>query len=743
MTTEENLITKVCTTIFAMSMTLSVMAIDNNKVVRTQKFDAQSMIEMQKMQQEKQEVSAAAKMRVGARPSSYVAPRVSALVKLHKGIEASSLSGMGFEVTPLCNNFGVVTLSADSLEALAEVEDIERISFGERKMELMLNKANETTGVDLIHAGIPSNSLDYRDTSGLYHPFTGKGVMIGILDTGFDPNHAMFLDENGVSRFKIVKKYGTDPITSPEEIAAFTSDSKYDNHATHVCGIAAGSYHGDGFSIEGVATQADLAMGPILNYASELEYIKYIAEYCKERGERLVINMSYGSKVGPHDGSDLYSQTLSELINEYDIVACLSVGNDADTDIVQKHILSSSEDSMRGLLDISTTRDLNLYVTTTTPTPINMSLAVVDTDTQDTICTYPIITEGIAQDININDNYFRANLHLVQETIHDDLAGYQIKSDNILLNNSKYRFGYVIKGDEGQEIACYTETICPFSKELSQWAEGVTSNGATSVESCNNDVIAVGAYNTTASMKYLKSGSMTLSNSKDTGWGCQEGDITYYSGFGTLYNGENIPNICAPGAILESSYNRYCSLSSKKKKITHTDTFEGKSYSFCAMNGTSMAAPYMSGIAALWLEANPSLTHQEIKMIAMLTANSDYACNQGNYFKEEGYQGGAGKVDAYGGLMYILSENDATTRIDNPTEKSFLVRSTSATDYEAFCAGATSLTATLYNMEGKKVNSTAASGNIVSISTAGLPKGIYILKVNSNNKSHQMKIAVR
>lgn len=743
MTTEENLITKVCTTIFALSMSLSGMAIDNSKVVRTPKFDAQSMIEMQKMQQAKQEASAAAKMRVGAR-NSYVVPRVSALVKLHNGIEASSLSGMGFEVTPLCNNFGVVTLSVDSLEALAEVDDVERISFGERKMELMLNNANASTGVTKIHYAGMSNGLNDRDNSvSLYRPYTGKGVMIGVLDTGFDPNHAMFLDKNGVSRFKVIKTRTSNPITDPERIAEFKSDNNYGSHATHVSGIAAGSFHGDNFDLEGVATNADLAMGPILNTAAELEYIKYLGEYCKERQERLVINMSYGSIVGPHDGSDLYSQTLAELINEYDIVACLSVGNDADADIVQKYTLSSNEDSMKGLLDISNTRDLNLYLTTSEATAINMSLVVVDANSQDTLISYPVIENGIPQDINVNDEYLRVNLHINQEAIHDNLAGYQLTSDNVLLTNSKYRFGYIITGEEGQSLACYTETICPFYKELDKWAEGVTSNGTTSVESCCEEVIATGAYNTTPSMKYLKSGSMKLSNSKDNGWGCEEGDVTYYSGFGTKYNGENLPHVCAPGAILESSYNRYCSLTSQKKKITHTGVYEGNIYSFCAMNGTSMSAPYMAGIAALWLEANPNLTHKEIKEIAMMTANSDYACNEGNYFNGEGKQGGAGKVDAYSGLMYILSENDATTSIDTPAEKSFLIRNTSSTDYEAFCAGATSLTATLYNMEGKVAKSNATSGNIVSISTMGLQKGIYVLKVNSNNKSQQMKIAVR
>ena len=742
MNIRENLITKLCATIIIWNIATVGMAIDYHQVVRTHKFDAQSMIEVQKMQQAEQASAAAAKSFMGKSATRYVAPRVSAIVKLHPGMDASVLSGEGFDVKPLCNNFGIVTLSADSLEALAEVEDVERISFGERKMKLMLNRANRMTGVDLVHeGGFGFNSSDRVVTTIL--PYTGKGVMIGIFDTGFDPNHAMFLDEKGVSRFKIIKTRTSSPITDPSKIAEFTTDSRTMTHATHVSGIAAGYFKGDNFEIEGVAPQADLAMGPILNTANELDYIKYIAEYCKERNQRLVTNMSYGSTIGPHDGSDLYSQALSALVKQYDIVACLSVGNDADADIVQKKTLTSEKDSVKAIFDLSTTRDWDIYATTSNPSPINMDFVVIDAK-QDTICSsYPAIVNGEIQSLDIKDKYLTATFNIAQEYIHDSLAGYRITTDNIYLNNSNHRFGYIITGKSGQSLAVYTETLCSFSKELEDWSEGLTCNGTTSVESCGENLIAVGAYNSTPKMTYAKGGSMTIRNPKGDVWGSQEGDVTYYSSFGTKYNGEDLPHICAPGAILESSYNRYCVLSSEKKKITHTDVHEGKEYSFCAMNGTSMASPYMAGIAALWLEADPTLTHQEIKNIAMMTADNDAACNEGNHFHLEGKQGGAGKVDAYAGLMHILNEDAMTMKIDIPNEKSFLVRPISSTDYEAFCAGATSLTASIFNMEGKKVNKASTSGNTLTISTSGLPKGIYVLNVSSNNKHHQMKIAVK
>ena len=160
------------------------------------------------------------------------------------------------------------------------------------------------------------------------------------------------------------------------------------------------------------------------------------------------------------------------------------------------------------------------------------------------------------------------------------------------------------------------------------------------------------------------------------------------------------------------------------------------------MKGTSMSAPYMAGVAALWLEANPLLTHQEIKEIAMKTAINDKACNEDNHFIDEGRQAGAGKIDAYAGLMYILNENE-TTLIKTPEEKSFLIRQIANGTYEAYQAGATTMSAILYNMDGKEITSNNSNGNTISINTGNANKGIYLLKVSTGKFSHTQKIVIR
>jgi len=737
--------TKLCATLVTLNIALGGMAIDYKKVARTQKLDAQSIIEVQKMQQAELEAPATAKSLTSNATNKIDTPRLSALVKLHSDTDANALSGQGFDAKLLCNHFAIVNLSADSLDALADVEDVERISFGKPEMELMLSKANQMTGVNLIHQGTAGNDLADRDY--YFRPtYTGKGSMIGIFDSGFDPNHAMFLDEKGVSRFKMIGTKALNGMTEDSAtIATFQTDTKNYGHATHVSGIAAGNFKGDNFELQGVAPDADLALAPILSTPEDLFYLTAMAEYCQKHNKRLITNMSYGNFDGPHDGSDIFSQALDEIINKYDIVACVSAGNEADNHIVQRHTFASDEEEMKAIYDLSYSgNSIKNYITTEQDTPIDIDLIVVNYRTKDTVKVYKVVEQGELIPFEYGDNIINSAINIAKESIHDSLAGYSIEATDLKVANSAYRVGYIIRAKEGQCITSYTSKGRPFSLELANdgWAEGITSNGAVNALACANEIISVGAYNSTVSMKLANGKSKNVTNSNQDNWGVNEGDITYYSSFGTRYDGRLLPTVCAPGAYLESAFNRYNRLTSAKSTITRNDNFQGTTYSFCAMSGTSMASPYMAGIAALWLEANPNLTHREIRDIAILTANNDDACTTDNYFKEVGKQAGAGKVDAYAGLMYILGENEATL-VSTPTEKKFLVRHTSIDDYEAFLAGATSLTATLYNIEGKKALSTSTTGNRIQIHTSGLSKGIYILSVNSSNKSHRIKIAIK
>ena len=480
-------------------------------------------------------------------------------------------------------------------------------------------------------------------------------------------------------------------------------------------------------------------MGPMSLEVSNLEYLKYLAEYCKKHNQRLVINMSFGQNVGPHDGSDVYTQALNEIIKEYDIVACMSAGNQANLQIVQKKTLTEEDNEMKCIYNTITSIDcIDQYIATSQPSPINMDIAIVKSRTGEIQKTYPIIVDGIAQDLITDDDYISGHIYVAAETMHDGLKGYNIQSEDTKVVLAGCRVGYVIKGETGQELAAYSSSVCPYYLKVTGWKDNATSNGTILNEACGTEAIIVGAYVSNGTATFKQGGDKTIYSNYKTAYGCNENDILASSSFGTTYRGEDLPHLCAPGAYIESAANRYETYNSSLSKTMA----DNGATPFCYKMGTSMSSPYMAGVAAIWLEANPTLTHQEIKEIAMKTAINDEACNEGNHFINEGRQAGAGKLNAFAGLKYILEENEATL-INTPQEKSFLIRKISQDTFEAYQAGATSMTATLYNIEGKMVATQKEQGNTIHINTTDCSKGIYLLKIASNKGIYPQKVAIR
>lgn len=652
-------------TMLAVLLCANGYATDYRQGTRTEKFDAMSLITMQQMQSAGNTAGAKA---AGKSSSSQSTERFAATVKLAKGADLSTLAGKGFNITPLVKDFAVVSTTIDSLQILAGYNEVERISFAKSDMNLDLAKAHTMTGVNSVHQGTGTSGKSTGEKT-ISRSYTGKGVMIGIFDEGFDPNHAMFLDKNGKSRFKVVLLKNGTVYTDSAKIASVGTDYKYSSHATHVSGIAAGHYKGDNFEIEGVAPEADLAMGPIMQTASELQSLKTLAEYCKEKGQRLVTNMSYGTTVGPHDGSDMYSQVLNELIKEYDIVACNSAGNCGNKMLVQKHTFTSSTDEMKALYDLTTAANsVNSYITTSTNDPINLEFFMTSTsdNCQTILARYPAIVNGEVQTLKANDSYlYNTTFNIAKETIHDGLTGYAVTS-SVSCWDSKYRLGYIITSAEGQQVIVYNDNYKPFITTYPEYSEGVTSNGTANSSSSASDMIVVGSYITTPKYTSISGTNYTYSNPSGT-WGTKEGEVAYTSSYGTRYDGTEWPCVVAPGAYIVSSFNRYYSNTSA---VTTTDTYNGNTYKFCAMSGTSMASPYMAGVAALWLEANPTLTHQQIKEIAQKTADVDDYCLEGNHFYSQGKQAGAGKINALAGIEYILNETEGV--VTEPTDKSII-----------------------------------------------------------------------
>lgn len=295
-------------------------------------------------------------------------PTVGALVLLADGYTADDIAAAGFKVVNDLNISAIVEITLDQAEALAELDAVQSITFGGKKKAYM-DLARKATGVDNIHRGININ--------GKTHSYTGKGVILGMMDTGFEANHLNFFKYNadgtkGKSRiqrlwhYKSVYASQVDSYTNAT-IGNFSFDTREESHATHVAGIMTGSYMGDGdyaytdkpdlsgglgqlkgqpIPYYGVAPAADLAFSVGGLYDDNiLDGVQRIVDYAESMGKTPVINLSLGNNLGPHDGTDTYTRSLNDL-GKYAII-CMSSGNEGELKMSAEKTLASGDLTLR------------------------------------------------------------------------------------------------------------------------------------------------------------------------------------------------------------------------------------------------------------------------------------------------------------------------------------------------------------------------------------------------------------
>jgi hypothetical protein len=212
-----------------------------------------------------------------------------------------------------------------TLAAMEEVKHLASDSKADAKMEL----THKLIGSDDVHKGVD-----------LETPYTGKGVVVGVIDMGFQFQHASFLDENGKPRVHSV----WNRVTKSEATTVIPKDGEIDDtagHGTHVTSIAAGS-HIESINVSGVAPEATIIMIPSDGFADNevIEDIKYIKETAEALNMPHVINMSFGSHVGPHDGSTIHDYTLNKFSKSGSILVC-AASNDGNDNIHTEHVFTA------------------------------------------------------------------------------------------------------------------------------------------------------------------------------------------------------------------------------------------------------------------------------------------------------------------------------------------------------------------------------------------------------------------
>lgn len=691
------------------------------------------------------------------RPASATpaaAPTTGVVVTLRDGADASALTGAGFEVAVDLGDVVTATVPIDRLEELASLPEVLTVEAGGRKRVKLAN-AHAATGVSALHSGIDFGT-------GIPSTFTGRGVVAGIMDTGIDPNHLFFRGQDGrtrIKRFWVMSNNGAFSEYTDETMTNVRTDDATMTHGTHVAGILGGQYCGtatyrttptegaDGaeeltgqLPYTGVAPEATLALaGGSLADNSILQGVKNILDYADGLGMPAAVNLSLGANAGPHDGTDGLTKGLSRL-GERGII-CVSAGNEGDLNmsISQKlttarpqfstvvQYVSGLDDCIDGVVDIWADDPGELTVTLSGVKKSGALTPLVSTNTYDYISFYPEDNAPIqsgSMDLlwNLDEGNNRYNVTLY--------------CDGLVMARG-YNLAITVKGKAGQTVSMYFDGYSEFNDRYITATEPLdgfvagTPDESINTMACGDNILSIGAYTTTECIYDFGESLYT--------YGEKFGATASFSGYGHNAEGTPLPQVSAPGTVIMSAYSTpainagYESTDDMTAKATSGST----TYYWGPMQGTSMSAPYATGVCALMLQADPTLTAADVRDILMTTAAND------EHTAAAPAQFGAGKIDPVAAVREVLRRSASIGAVSADGSTAQLMLRHTGPGLEASLPGQDGLTAELYSTAGALVEKAASATDTVTLDTSRLQPGVYIIRVTGSSANASHKITIR
>ena len=570
----------------------------------------------------------------------------------------------------------IVGIPLDAVGALSDHPTVRRIEASPSGFLTMDTTAIIIGANKVQHPRVPVD----RSRSSIPHPalinYTGKGVVVGVMDVGFDLTHPNFID----------------PVTGNSRIAAFwdqltkdtvgstmpvgrdyrqpsalniqhSADGLLQTHGTHTLGIAAGGgYHSP---YKGIAFDSDIcivsnAINESIALIDSADYdkyttavdalgFKYIFDYADQQGKPAVASLSEGYPPYIDEEDSLYAAFLDSLSGPGHIIVAAAGNESTSTTYAEKPrgveaagaFLSVSRDVAFYRVKTNGSLDISVYAYAQGQEPsdtLHYPAAAIPVDSvrTDTLflrgdtCTimiesYPTALTSSAEPDSCYIIYFLANKNLTElPPLAIVMEGAEARGE--LYGSSSY--GLANRSTD------------------SRW-NAATSGHNVHAPACFPSVICVGSTAHRLGFTNYKG------QYKDYSYGRTRGQLSPYSSTGPAMNGQMKPQITAPGDNIISSYSSFYIEANPDANDINSDVehfdYQGRTYAWNANTGTSMATPVVAGVIALWLEAKPDLTPQEV--IDALSHTSRHPDSSLDYPNSKyGY----GEIDAYNGLLHIL-----------------------------------------------------------------------------------------
>ena len=536
---------------------------------------------------------------------------------------------------------------------------------------------------DVAHAGL----------GGLDTSYTGKGVVIGIVDQGIDYNHPDFQNPDGTTR---VLRYWDQTVADTNHSNYYTLydkgilwDSADINNGT-CTSLEVNSAHGS--TVTGMAASNGMANGTNKGFAPEAELIvvesdfsqsvnnwkltvadacDFIFKVADSLGKPAVINLSLGDYYGMHDASDPAAELINALLNEKPgRIVVSAAGNSGqygpyhvgaevneDTSFVW-----SIPNPAQTIVNNASNVVLFDFVVDTTQANFDFSVAAYHEGSNYSMrgaLDYTSFKTGFTPGTPQLDNILNENGDLIAEVFifREYAAGNIIGQIAVTgpnftpIDSIGYVFGFQTFGSGHYDLwggtfsgrSNFVSTL-PIPSELPEIIHyNAPDTLQTIVDSwnCSNQVISVGNLRNRMGHIDLNGNAYTASP------GIAVGELYSGSSKGPSRAGVQKPDISASGDISLGSGPFSWLNNPGNASLIDEGGFHIRN------GGTSMASPVVAGIAALYLQQCPGASYQDFKND--LTNNADVDTYTG-IVPNVGY--GFGKANA---LQTLLAKSVAVS----------------------------------------------------------------------------------
>lgn len=625
-----------------------------------------------------------------------------------------------------------------SIQQLSKHKDVIRIEYTQHHLQLMSDTAHIRNRIKNIKTGL----------SPLAQAYDGNGIIVGIIDSGTDFNHPDFKDVNGHSRIKYLWDmakpsaantpapfgYGQEWNNTQIDLGQCTHDdlASY-GHGTNSSGIAAGN----GYSVnkyEGMAPKADIIVvaidfsRPGFTIADALQYIVTKAQIINKP---LVVNASVGDYYGSHDGSDLETQIINNLISNIPGRALVAAGGNAGR--LKFHVgynVVNTDTNFTWIKNASSIITFSEYADTNQIKNVAYSIGATSPNLTDlgttTFKPYNYALNTIKRDTI----YRNSNRIGIVESVAS-INSYGVYELSILINADSLNYLWSIAHTGSGRIDSwnfdYVTTSLPSQfayPKIIKYKIADTLQTIVSSFQCSDEVITVGNY--IDRNKYIDVNGNLQTKSETPG------QLHESSSTGPTRNNRIKPDIAATGANIMAAL----PLSMLATYVISFPSIVAQGGYHRTAGGTSASSPVVAGLAALYFQRNPTATNQQLKQAIINCAYSDFYTGASLPSNRWGY----GKLDGFATItcgevfdnIKILNAKETIQVFPNPlTQETNLLFSNSE-----------NRKIKLYNSSGQIVMEDKCEGFNYTLKRHNLASGLYFVLVEEKSESYKIKIVI-